>query len=125
MINIKRVVIVLLLCILLIGIYFYIDSKIIPFWKQDRCINAQIESNGVIIHGCSALGWISNTNSYPVTIKQVWIFRGETTEKIMKLNPNKIIEQWIDYQHGFYLYKDNQLLDFIKCRTNGDQGDKK
>lgn len=68
---------------------------------------AEVSSAGVVLYGWASDGWIKNTKDFPVRIKQVWIFRGETTEWIEVFEPGQIRHQFISHQHGFHIYNTN------------------
>jgi len=59
---------------------------------------------GITVHGYCKKGWIRNDNDFPVRIKQVWIFKGETTQWIKIFQPGEIYHQYISHQHGWHVY---------------------
>lgn len=65
--------------------------------------NAESSSGGIVVHGYCVDGWIKNTNDFPVRVKNVWQFRGETTKWIHTFQPGEIKRQYISHQHGFYI----------------------
>lgn len=58
------------------------------------------EAAGVVIYRD---GWMENTNDFPVRIKQVWRFHGETAMKFRVLQPKQRVGQSIHHQYGFYI----------------------
>lgn len=62
-------------------------------------------------------GSINNKNDFPIIVRSVWQFRGETTQWVKELRPNEsitIIKS--DPQDAFYIYnkKTGRLIGFIK-----------
>lgn len=91
-----------------------------PAYKRPENLNSESESAGVVIHGYTSPGWIQNTNPFPVRIKQVWIFRGETTQWIDVFQSGDKQPQYISHQHGFYIYSlDGVEIGWIKPECNG------
>jgi len=83
--------------------------------------NAESTDCGVVVHGYSTDGWITNTNSYPTKIKKVWRARGETTSWIGTLAPGEKQQMFVDWQHGFYVYDaDGNESCYIKPIRNGE-----
>lgn len=81
---------------------------------------SETKNSGVIVHGWESDGWIENTNDFPVRIKEVWIYRGETTVWINIFLPNQKIEQFISQQHGFHIYTlDGIEIGWIQPIRNG------
>lgn len=91
-----------------------------PADQRPENLNSESSSVGVIVHGYTSPGWIQNNNSYPVRIKRVWIFRGETTEWINVFQPGEKRLQYISHQHGFHIYLlDGTEVGWIKPEQNG------
>jgi hypothetical protein len=75
---------------------------------------------GVMVRGYCCDGYIQNLNDFPVIIKQVWQFRGETTQWIRKFNPGFRKNQYISHQHGFYITDmDGKEIGFINPQKEG------
>jgi len=70
--------------------------------KENRKVESA--SNGVVVRGYCADGWVQNNNKFPVRIKCIWQFKGETTKWIKVLQPGDYFEQYMSHQHAFYIY---------------------
>lgn len=74
---------------------------------------------GVVVRGYSCDGYIKNTNSFPVRIREVWQYSGEKTKWVKIFEPGEKKEQFISCQHGFYIMDmDGKLIGFILVRNN-------
>lgn len=93
-----KIVYVLILALLLAACSFK------PCEERPENFNSESVAAGVVVHGYASPGWIQNTNSYPVRIKQVWIFHGEATKWIDAFQPGEKRQQYISHQHGFHIY---------------------
>jgi len=78
------------------------------------------ESVGVILRAYEPSspylrGSLENTNAYPVRIRKVWQFQGETTKSVDLLEPGeKLSINKLSHQHGFYIYtKDGVMIGWI------------
>ena len=73
---------------------------------------------GINVVGYDCLGYIENTNYYPVMIREVWSGSGsgETTEWYKRFEPGHRIEQEIMYYHAFYIYDESgsNLIGFVR-----------
>lgn len=89
---------------------------------EDRPENRNSESSegGVTVHGFSAYGWIENGNSFPVRVKGVWIFQGETTQWITEFAPGERQPMFVSHQNGFHVYTlDGVEIGWIRPVQNG------
>ncbi len=108
-----------LLCIFCFIVFLFILACTSTSEKPE-CYNSESTSEGVIVHGFGSVGWIQNTNSFPVRIKEVWIFRGENTLWIKVFQPGEKLGQFISHQHGFYIYDLNGIeMGWIQPTKNG------
>jgi hypothetical protein len=74
----------------------------------------QKSSAGVTVKGYSANGYIENKNSFPVKVREVWVFSGERTKWIKVFQPGERKNQFVSHQHGFYIMDMNdKLLGYI------------
>ncbi|MFA5070099.1 MAG: hypothetical protein WC528_02355 [Patescibacteria group bacterium] len=80
------------------------SCQVKPASKDPEFLNSESAAAGIVVHGYCTSGWIKNTNSYPVRIKEVWIFKGETTDWIDVFQPGEQRPQYISGQHGFHIY---------------------
>jgi hypothetical protein len=84
--------------------------------------NSESVEAGVIVHGYTSPGWIQNTNPYPVRVKEVWIFDGETTDWVETLQPGEKIPSYISHQNGFHIYTmDGIEVGWIRPYPNGQR----
>src|SRR3989344_696157 len=108
---------VLCACLLLIACD---STSVKPGRERPENLSSESVSAGVIIHGYTSPGWIQNTNSFPVRIKQVWIFRGETTDWLDVFQPGEKRPQYISHQHGFHIYSlEGAEIGWIRPERNG------
>ena len=77
--------------------------------KNDRRVFVPHESANVTLN----LNGLTNNNKFPVTIRQVWQFEGETTQWVEVLQPDQSKPIKRNTQHGYYIYKNEELIGFI------------
>jgi|GEM_PF-5670042 len=110
--------IVSILVAIIIGMLVFGDNT--PSEKRPENLNSESVSAGVIVHGFCSPGWIKNVNPFPVRVKQVWIFQGETTKWVEVLQPNEEIPLYVSHQHGFHVYSlDGVEIGWIRPWQNG------
>jgi len=87
------------------------------------CSNPSVEpryydanNTGILVQGDGYGGHtILNTHdSDTLTIRIVWQFRGETTDQIAILPPGGYIKYILGNQHAIYVYKESNLIGFLK-----------
>lgn len=104
---------------LLIGILLFLGNQPRAEERPEN-LNSESVSAGVIVHGHDSPGWIQNTNSVPVSITQVWVFRGETTEWTRVFKPMEKESRYISNQHGFHISTvDGGNIGWIRPYQNG------
>lgn len=85
-------------------------------------INAETIGIGVVVHGYETIGWIKNTNDFPVRVKHIWRGKGEFTQWIKVFQPGEIIDQEIRSSSRFYvLTMAGGEIGFIKPTGNGQK----
>jgi hypothetical protein len=74
--------------------------------QSPEYLHSESSEAGVVVHGYCTMGWIQNTNDFPVNIKQVWVYKeAERTVWSKEFPPGKKLEQpYISHQHRFYVY---------------------
>lgn len=111
----------LFLCCMVIASFLMLLACEHPIRRSEaQFVNAESRAAGVVVHGCSTEGWIRNDSGETLRIKQVWIFRGETTEWLLVFKPGQKKQQYISPQHGFHVYNmDGVEIGWIRPTRNG------
>lgn len=87
-----------------------------------------VEEAGIIVEGFNrSMGYkpngsITNMNNFPVRIRQVWIFKGETTQWVKVFEPYETKIQSISYQHGWHIYTlDGIEIGWLRYKLRGTE----
>ncbi len=91
-----------------------------PAEKRPENLNSESMSAGVVAHGFTSPGWIQNQNMFPVMIKQVWLFHGESTQWVKVFQPGEKQFQYINHQYGYHISSvGGNEIGWIKPERNG------
>lgn len=84
-------------------------------WEQNIT-----QYKGIVVTGYCTDGTVKNTNKFPVTIKCVYIFKGEETVYIKEFQPKEIHKQYISHQLGYYIIQDGKETGYFKVYENNN-----